>query len=105
MQSDFQKIWKHETMCTKRPPNYIRKNTAPSIIEESYNTISNNSNLKLEIVKNYEKDGYFLSIIITSRLRIIQRLWRKYYSKRMKHFKNIKNILYREINGKYPSLS
>ena len=32
----------------------------------------------------------------------IQKIWRKYYKQKIKHYTSLKNIRYRQLNGKFP---
>ena len=102
----FDEIWKHETMCSKKPKTNIKRiNTASSIIEYNYNNLGNNFyDLKFEIVKNYEFNGYFLSILLTTHLRRFQRKYKKYFARKMAHYKDPKNLLHRSIHAKFPSI-
>ncbi len=46
-----------------------------------------------------------VSILKTFWIRILQRKWKKYYKNKIKFMRNIKNLYYREIHGKYPSFN
>ena len=45
--------------------------------KNEFNFNNNNRSIKLEIVKQYKKNEYVLSLILTYRLKMFQRLWRK----------------------------
>ena len=67
----------------------------------------------LEIIEtkvvNYPQDEsnelIYVSILKTFWLKILQRKWKKYYKKKISFMKNLKNLYYREIHGKYPPLN
>jgi len=48
-------------------------------------------------------DNYSVSVNKTYWLRLIQRRWREIYKKRLQQKKNVRNLKYREIHGKWPS--
>ena len=80
----------------------------------NYKKIVSKSNfVNLEIIENklvnYRQDESIdlisVSILKTFWLRILQRKWKKYYKKKIQFIKNMKNLYYREIHGKYPSFN
>lgn len=66
--------------------------------------------VNLEIIEtkkiNYHHDESIIQISISIKktfwLKILQRKWKKYYKKKIQFLKNLKNLYYREIHGKYP---
>ena len=76
------------------------------IINNYKNIISNRNYIQLEIFqKIYLKGDECVAILKTFWIRIIQKTWKKIYQQRkniMNKRKNIKSILYRELNSKWP---
>ena len=76
------------------------------IINNYKNIISNRNYIQLEIFqKIYLEGDECIAILKTFWIRIIQKTWKKIYQKRkdiMNKRKNIKSILYRELNSKWP---
>ena len=76
------------------------------IINNYKNIISNRNYIQLEIFqKIYLKGDECVAILKTFWIRIIQKTWKKIYQQRkniMNKRKNIKSILYRELNIKWP---
>jgi hypothetical protein len=58
-------------------------------------------NCEIHICQIYEHNGYSLSLPKTSYLSIFQRKWKKYYYKKLQFYKNIRNLQYRQIHGKF----
>lgn len=56
---------------------------------------------KLEIVERFEIGDYTICVPKTFWLKLIQRKWKKYYHKLMAKCKNPRNLLKREIYGKW----
>jgi len=80
--------------------------THPTI--RNYSNIINDAKyIKLEIIKKeILPTQESVCVIKTFWIKIIQRKWKQIYSKRMLlliKFKNYRNLLNREINGKYPN--
>jgi len=78
------------------------------------NIISKLNGVNLEIVETIMINSYpidesnvqiSVSIKKTFWLKILQRKWKKYYKKKLSFMKNLKNLYYREIHGKYPPLN
>lgn len=78
------------------------------------NIISKLNGVSLEIVETIMINSYpidesniqiSVSIKKTFWLKILQRKWKKYYKKKLSFMKNLKNLYYREIHGKYPPLN
>tara|TARA_Y100001970_G_C14175339_1_gene826638 strand:- start:61 stop:423 length:363 start_codon:yes stop_codon:yes gene_type:complete len=63
----------------------------------------NNSNIVTtpQIIKRYEIDDTCLCVIKTIWLKIFQRKYKNYYNKKMKYYKNPKNIMNRSVYGKW----
>jgi len=79
--------------------NYI--NTHPNI--SNYNNIIRNNYFKIEIIEEYDNlQNISLAIKKTYLIKIIQKKWRTILKKKLNFKKNIKNLFYREIHGKYP---
>ena len=81
----------------------------PLTLEEFYNLdkeqfilTQNERILTLELVVIYKIQDLALSAIITNRLIILQKKWKQFYYKRLEFIKNPKNILFRELNGRFP---
>ena len=55
----------------------------------------------LQIVKKFEYGDYELCIIKTCWLKILQRKWKNYYNSMLAKFKNPKNLMKRQITGKW----
>ena len=55
----------------------------------------------LQIVKRVDHGNYALCIIKTIWLKLIQRKWKRYYHSMLAKRKNIKNLMYRQIVGKW----
>lgn len=60
-----------------------------------------NNPCTLQIVEKISYNDYELCIIKTHLLKIIQRKWKKYYKRKMAYFKNPRNLLYRQLHGKW----
>ena len=56
----------------------------------------------IQIVSIYNIENYSPCIPKTYGLKIFQRKWKKYYSQKIKFYKNIKHIRMRELTGKFP---
>tara|TARA_B100000795_G_scaffold262470_1_gene240443 strand:+ start:380 stop:781 length:402 start_codon:yes stop_codon:yes gene_type:complete len=54
-----------------------------------------------QIIETYYIEDTMLCILKTIWIKIFQRKYRNYYNKKMKYYKNPKNILNRSINGKF----
>jgi hypothetical protein len=79
--------------------NYI--NIHPTI--SNYINIIRNDYFKIEIIEEYDNvENISMAIKKTYLIKIIQKKWRSILKKRLNFKKNIKNLLYREIHGKYP---
>lgn len=70
----------------------------------------NNRQYELQIIEpitvalgNSESDEYSGAIIKTHWISLIQRRWREIRKKRINNMKNLHNLNYREIHGKFPS--
>ena len=63
----------------------------------------NNSNIVTnpQIIKLYKIDNTCLCVIKTIWLKIFQRKYKNYYNKKINYYKNPKNIIKRQITGKY----
>ena len=55
-----------------------------SLENSDYIIYNNSRKLNLELVKNYTKDDTILCSLITSKLILFQRLWKKYYKNQKK---------------------
>ena len=78
--------------------NYI--NFHPTI--SNYINIIRNNYFKIEIIEEYDNlENISMAIKKTYLIKIIQKKWRSIFKKRLNWKKNIKNLLYREIHGKY----
>lgn len=56
---------------------------------------------KVEIVERYDVDEYTICVPKTFWLKLIQRKWKKYYHKMLSRRKNPKNLIKRQIYGKW----
>ena len=54
-----------------------------------------------QIIQKYEIDNTCLCIIKTVWIKIFQRKYKNYYNKKMNYYKNPKNIMKRQIYGKW----
>lgn len=79
------------------------------IIENYSNIIINPKHLELKIIEpikiyfGKEHDDYFnTGIDKTIWIKLIQRRWRNYLKDKRRNLMKIKNIKYRELNGKWP---
>ena len=54
-----------------------------------------------QIIQKYEIDGTYLCVVKTVWLKIFQRKYKNYYNKKMNYYKNPKNIMKRQIYGKW----
>jgi len=76
-------------------------NIHPTI--SNYINIIRNSYFKIEIIEEYDNlENISMAIKKTYLIKIIQKKWKAILKKRLNWMKNIKNLLYREIHGKYP---
>lgn len=60
-----------------------------------------NPSCKMEIIQRVEIGEYTMCILKTFWLKIIQRKWKKYYHSMLSHRKNPKNLMKRQIYGKW----
>ena len=81
----------------------------PFTLDEFYNVdkdqfilTHNDRIIKLELVLHYNIGDLTLSSIVTNRLIVFQRKWKQYYYNRLRFIKNPKNILFRELRGRFP---
>jgi len=79
----------------------IHDNTHPNI--RNYKKIILNYNPTVEIIKRVYYKGYTLAIIKTCWLRIFQKKFRNRQKKKRNFIRNINNIHYRELHGKWPN--
>jgi len=64
--------------------------------------ISNSSIVRFpQLVEIYYIDNTMLCVIKTFWIKIFQRKYKNYYNKKMKYYKNVKNIISRSVYGKW----
>ena len=64
--------------------------------------INNSTMVSLpQLVDIYYIDNTMLCIIKTLWIKIFQRKYKNYYNKKMKYYKNVKNLISRSIYGKW----
>lgn len=81
--------------------NYAIQNK--HIFIRNYNNIITNNYFKIEIIEeNNNLKNISLAIKKTYLIKIIQKKWRTVLKERHTVRKNIKNLFYREIHGKFP---
>jgi len=87
--------------------NHIDKITPHNIFKNYRNIVLRRDNIKPEIAEClYLSGGECVSIIKTFWIKIIQRTWKNIILERKKIIKlrcNLKSIMHREINGKWPN--
>lgn len=70
--------------------------------KEEFIIYYNNRIFKIELILNYNLNDQILSYNKTNILVRFQLFWKKYYNEKKKFYKNPRNLLYRELYGKFP---
>ena len=87
--------------------DYSQKDIYHPSIRNYKNIVSKLNYVNLEIIDTkiiYDGEDYInVSIKKTFWLKILQRKWKNYLRKKLLFIKNLHNLRYREIHGKYPA--
>lgn len=82
--------------------NKIDLNEFDGYYSSIFNNLVKKKIIGLQIIKSIKVGCYELAMIKTHWIRLIQRRWREIRKKRLQSKKNLFNLRYREIYGKYP---
>jgi len=70
--------------------------------EYNFNVLNSRYLFGLQIIQHIEINDYYLAVIKTHWIRLIQKRWKNVFKQRRNAKKNLFNLRHREIYGKFP---
>jgi hypothetical protein len=76
--------------------------TNEDILNSLLNVLNSRYLFGLQIIQHIEINNYYLAVIKTHWIRLVQRRWKNVFKQRKNAKKNLFNLRHREIYGKFP---
>jgi len=76
--------------------------TNEDILNSLLNVVNSRYLFGLQIIQHIEINDYYLAVIKTHWIRLIQKRWKNVFKQRRNAKKNLFNLRHREIYGKFP---
>jgi hypothetical protein len=76
--------------------------TNEDILNSLLNVLNSRYLFGLQIIQHIEINDYYLAVIKTHWIRLVQRRWKNVFKQRKNAKKNLFNLRHREIYGKFP---